>query len=181
MATTEPSLTGPGVRDPGRGSGAVSSRELTRGLMLLRASNMNVIRLQLAMEQRDRRQAMEALDGLVALDGEIRDFIEDMPPKDAAAEALGRRIDAQKTAIASEKFILAAGKRGPALAPAPPPPEPAAPEVPDFIGAEVPDETAPAPGHRRAVVAVLLFFLLMAAVAAILSVTGVLPLFEGGL
>lgn len=53
--------------------------------------------------------------------------------------------------------------------------------MPDFIGAEVPDETAPPPGHRRAVVAVLLFFLLMAAVAAILSVTGVLPLFEGGL
>ena len=176
MATTEQRVTSPGMRD--RINGAVSSGELARGLMLLRASNMNVIRLQLAMEHRDRRQAMEALDGLVALDGEIRDFIGDIPPHDAASAALARSIDAQKSAIASEKFMLAAGKSGPAIAPQP---VPAAPEVPDFIGEAVPDEVVPAPRYRRAALAVILFFLLAIALVATLSATGVLPLFEGAL
>lgn len=178
MATTEPSMTSPGMRHSGTANGAVSSGELARGLMLLRASNMNVIRLQLAMEQHDRRQAMEALDGLVALDGEIRDFIGEMPPQDAASAALARSIEAQKSAIASEKFLLAAGKSGPALARQPPPP---GPEVPDFIGEPVPDEVVPAPRHRRVTLAVILFFLLAIALVATLSATGVLPLFEGGL
>jgi hypothetical protein len=83
--------------------------------MLLRASNMNVIRLQLAMERSDRRTAMEALDGLVALDREIGGFIGE--PPDPELSAMARRLDGQKTVIASEKLIFAAGKRGPTIAP----------------------------------------------------------------
>lgn len=108
---------------PAEGAGArlpVSARDLTRSMLLLRASNMSVMRLQLAIERRDRRRAMEALDGLVALDGEIRGLIEGMPAADGAFAEMARRIDDQKAVLASEKLVFAAGTTGPALArPAP--------------------------------------------------------------
>lgn len=94
----------------------VSGTELAKGLLLLRASNMNVVRLQLAMERSDRRTAMEALDGLVALDRELSGFISEMPAPDSEYSAMARRIDAQKSSVASEKLIFAAGTRGPTIA-----------------------------------------------------------------
>jgi hypothetical protein len=96
--------------------GHPSGADLARSMLLLRASNMNVMRLQLAMERRDRRQALEALDDLVAIDSEIRGLVEDMPINGTLGE-MARRLDDQKAVLASEKLIFAAGKTGPALAP----------------------------------------------------------------
>ena len=95
----------------------VSGQELARSMTLLRASNLSVVRLQLAMERQDKRQAMEALDGLVALDGEIRELVGAMPAEAEPLREMTRRIDDQRRAIASEKLVFAAGRRGPALAP----------------------------------------------------------------
>lgn len=116
MATTGQYANPLDFREPNWLGQPVSGTDLAKGLLLLRASNMNVIRLQLAMERSDRRIAMEALDGLVALDREIRGFMEEMPPPDPEFSAMARRIDDQKMAIASEKLIFAAGRRGPAIA-----------------------------------------------------------------
>ena len=95
----------------------VSGQELARSMTLLRASNLSVVRLQLAMERQDKRQAMEALDGLVALDGEIRELVCAIPAEAEPLREMTRRIDDQRRAIASEKLVFAAGRRGPALAP----------------------------------------------------------------
>src|SRR3546814_5591924 len=96
MATTEQSAGTPSYNGLDWAARPASESDLARGMLLLRASNMNVMRLQLAMERSDRRLAMEELDCLVALDGEIKGFIEDMPPADAALHEMTRRIDAQK-------------------------------------------------------------------------------------
>src|SRR3546814_5011313 len=134
MATTEQSAGTPSYNGLDWAARPASESDLARGMLLLRASNMNVMRLQLAMERSDRRLAMEALDCLVALDGEIKGFIEDMPPADAALHDLTRRIDAQNAVLASEQLVFAAGRVGTGLrhrgdaAPAPPPPV-AEPEV----------------------------------------------------
>ena len=45
----------------------LGSDALAEGLMLVRASTLKMIRLQLAMERHDRRAAIEAVDDLVAL------------------------------------------------------------------------------------------------------------------
>jgi hypothetical protein len=58
---------------------------------------------------------MEALDGLVALDGELKGFIDDMPPNDRAFSEMTRRLDAQKAVLASEKLVFAAGRSGPSI------------------------------------------------------------------
>lgn len=99
---------------------AVSSRALARGMLLLRASNMSVMRLQLAMERRDRRLALETLDSLVALDGEIRGLVQGLPAADGIVADMARRLDDQRSALASEKLVFAAGRSGPALAPGEP-------------------------------------------------------------
>src|SRR3982750_151855 len=57
----------------------VGSDELAEGLMLVRASTLKMIRFQLAMERRDRRVALEAVDDLVALDRRLEDYLADVP------------------------------------------------------------------------------------------------------
>ena len=176
--------TGPGVDTPGFIGRAnwvsrpASEGDLARGMLLLRASNMNVMRLQLAMERSDRRLAMEALDGLVALDGELKGFIEDMPPADEALTEMARRLDAQKAVLASEKLVFAAGRSGPSLARpkdiAPPAPvaEPDAPRTlslePEWVPAHLVEEEDEAGGGRGvAWVAAALLFLILGGVAAL--------------
>lgn len=91
---------------------AVGRDELSEGLMLLRASTIKVVRLQLAMERRDRRTAMEAVDDLVLLDGQICEYMRKMPLEKPRASALQQELDAQWSALAREKFALAAGMSG---------------------------------------------------------------------
>jgi hypothetical protein len=151
---------------------SVSRQELARSMTLLRASNLNVVRLQLAMERQDKRQAMEALDGLVELDGEIRELVGAMPAEAESLREMTRRIDDQRRAIASEKFVLAAGRAGPAQArntnpvpvaePALPPDE--APEHCEASDAYVEADGETGGRHTAALILALLF--LVAAIGA---------------
>src|SRR5688500_4648175 len=86
----------------------VGREALSEALMLARASALKVVRLQLAMERRDRRMVLETVDDLVMLDGRMRDFLEAMPVE-ARCSAMRRELDAQSGALAREKLVLAAG------------------------------------------------------------------------
>ena len=189
MATTEQSAGTPSYNGLDWAARPASEGDLARGMLLLRASNMNVMRLQLAMERSDKRLAMEALDGLVALDGEIKGFMEDMPPTDGALDEMSRRLDAQKAVLASEKLVFAAGRAGPSLArrneiaPSPPVAEPevarslnlppsgtepqqAEPEwIPAYLLEE--EEKATGRGRRFALIAAVMLLLILAGAAAL--------------
>lgn len=172
MATIGPEASIPRLRKtdwPGEpASLPVSRQELARSMTLLRASNLGVVRFQLAMERQDKRQAMEALDGLVALDGEIRELVDTMPAEEPLRE-MTRRIDDQRSAIASEKFVLAAGRAGPALArnadPAPAS-EPASllDEVSEDWEAD--EKAGEETEHRRTAALILALLFLVAAIGA---------------
>jgi hypothetical protein len=163
----------------------VSRQELARSMTLLRASNLSVVRLQLAMERQDKRQAMEALDGLVALDGEIRELVGAMPAEAEPLREMTRRIDDQRSAIASEKLVFAAGRRGPALArhaepaaePAPVLEEAAAPdasEAYDALEEAWQEEAWEESGRRRAPALILALLFMVAAIgAATLHLAGI--------
>lgn len=186
MATTGQSVDTPKFNGPANWTPRPASEsDLARGMLLLRASNMNVMRLQLAVERSDRRLAMEALDGLVALDGEIRGFIQDMPPADESLVEMTRRLDAQKAVLASEKLVFAAGRAGPSLTR----PREIAPAVPvaeaDVARSlDLPSEWVPAhllderegtgAGRRFAILAAALLLLILAGVAAT-HFTGLAP------
>jgi hypothetical protein len=77
----------------------VGSDELAEGLMLVRASTLKMIRLQLAMERRDRRVALEAVDELVALDRRLETYLADV----SAPE-----LQVERAALNREKLTLAA-------------------------------------------------------------------------
>lgn len=96
--------------------------ELAEGLMLFRAGTLKMIRLQLAMEQNDRRVALEAVDDLVALDRQLQDYLAQLP-ETPVPDALMGELEAERAALNREKLSLAAGvirRERP-----PPPPEPA--------------------------------------------------------
>ena len=88
---------------------AVGADDLAQGLLLVRASAIKVVRFQLAMERQDRRLALQTVDDLVLLDRKIETFMSGMPRAGEAAGALERELEAQRQALAREKFTLAAG------------------------------------------------------------------------
>ncbi|SMF78513.1 hypothetical protein [Allosphingosinicella indica] len=101
---------------PGSQIRAVNGADLARGMTLLRASNMNVMRLQLAMEKRDRRETMAAMDDLVGLDRELSHFVASIPATPPADSGrMSRWVDEQKKAVVADRLVLARGKSGPAL------------------------------------------------------------------
>jgi hypothetical protein len=85
----------------------IGSTELAEGLLLVRASTLKMIRLQLAMERRDRHVALEAVDDLVALDCQLRDYLEGIP---ATGDQLmfRRELEGERAALNQEKLTLAA-------------------------------------------------------------------------
>ena len=97
---------------------AIGSDELAEGLMLVRASTLKIIRLQLAMERRDRRVALEAVDELVALDRRLEHYLADVPAPE---------LEVERAALNREKLTLAAevirGEPRPAEAASEPVPE----------------------------------------------------------
>ena len=97
-------------------SAPVASGELAEGLMLMRASAINVVRLQLAMERRDRRVALQAVDDLVEIDRQLEDFLSEIPA-DPHLSPLQRALEDGRSALAREKLTLAAGALGPTVAP----------------------------------------------------------------
>ena len=86
----------------------VGSEELAEGLMLVRASTLKIVRLQLAMERQDRRVALEAVDDLVALDRRMQDYLADVA---SSAEQVLRRdaLDDERAMLNREKLALASG------------------------------------------------------------------------
>jgi hypothetical protein len=87
---------------------SVDSEVLAEGLMLVRASTLKVIRLQLAMERRDRRVALEAVDDLVALDRSLQQFLTNVP--NAGDDGLFSNVlELERSALNVEKHTLAAG------------------------------------------------------------------------
>ncbi|WP_114953410.1 hypothetical protein [Sphingosinicella terrae] len=101
------------------GARSVGSDELAQGLLLMRASAIKVVRLQLAMERRDRRAAIEAVDELMGLDRRLGEFLDDLPVADGPLSAARAEVEAQGRALAREKLTLVAGVHGPRLAPRP--------------------------------------------------------------
>lgn len=89
----------------------VAGEDLTEPLMLLRASTLKIIRLQLAIERQDRRVALEAMDDLVALDDELQKCLANMPtPIDLAP--FKDVLAAERSSLDREKLGLAAGVVG---------------------------------------------------------------------
>jgi hypothetical protein len=97
------------------GTRTVGSDDLAQGLLLVQASAIKVVRLQLAMERRDRRATLETVDELMRLDRRISDFLDDLPITEQKISAAREEAAAQGRALAREKFALAAGTAGPRL------------------------------------------------------------------
>jgi hypothetical protein len=94
----------------------LGSDALAEGLMLVRASTLKMIRLQLAMERQDRRVALEAVDDLVEIDRRLEDYLADVSPP----LMFRRELEAERGAVNREKLTLAAG----VIRREPPPPAP---------------------------------------------------------
>ena len=111
--------------------------ELAEGLMLLRASALKTIRLQLAIERHDRRVALEAMDDLVALDDELQKVLAGIPAPDDFAD-LQAALSIERSRLDHEKLGLAAGvitertQPEPVRVPDPPQPQPLAMDAPAF-------------------------------------------------
>jgi hypothetical protein len=144
---------------------SIGSEELAEGLMLVRASTLKIVRLQLAMERQDRRLALETVDDLVALDRRLQDYLADVP---AGAEQMLFRgaLDDERAMLNREKLALASGvvRREPA---APPAPDADADAVePELISWDASDFTSvEEPGPHRA----MLWFALVLAALAVVS------------
>jgi hypothetical protein len=95
--------------------------ELARSLQLSRASALALTRLQLAIKSGDRRQAMEALDRLHAIDADMERLTHRLPtpveddPDWTEWDAIERHLGDQKLALAFEKLALASAITGPDL------------------------------------------------------------------
>lgn len=95
----------------------IPSEDLIAGLQLLRAANLQAVRLQLAMFRQERRTAMESLDRLADMDRELERFLAGLEPAAPALDAINRLVATQKNALADEKIALMAEIRGPKVAP----------------------------------------------------------------
>ena len=85
---------------------------LRTGLKLARASQLTMLRLQLALYNSNRRTAMQALDNLLAVDAEMEGLtarLDNFPPHQGDDSALPGFIKLQRAAIAAEKHVLTGG------------------------------------------------------------------------
>lgn len=81
--------------------------ELPNGLFFLRASNLKMMRLQLALERQDRRAALMAVDELLDLDRTIERHLALVSERFSAGPHL-RDLDRDRAAVDQEKLALAA-------------------------------------------------------------------------
>jgi hypothetical protein len=81
--------------------------------MLVRASTLKMIRLQLAIERRDRRTILEAVDELVELDSRLQECLAGVPG--LGEQMLG--LDVERSTLNREKLTLVSGVTGPAERP----------------------------------------------------------------
>lgn len=143
---------------PDSGARPVAAADLAQGLSFLRASNLQVMRLQVASERQDRRGVMAAIDELVALDRELGRFIDSIP---GAARPI---VVVSPRDVMEQRLILSRGKIGPAFDG---PRRPTAVEAP----APVPDEGGEA-GAWASRLLILLGLICVAAIALAFGLTG---------
>ena len=85
---------------------------LRAGFDLARASQLTMVRLQLALHKSNRRSAMQALDTLLDIEAEMAELaaiLDAAPAHPVGDTALSGFIGCQKAAIAVEKHVLAGG------------------------------------------------------------------------
>lgn len=85
---------------------------LRAGFDLARASQLTMVRLQLALHKSNRRSAMQALDTLLDIEAEMAELaaiLDAAPAHSGGDAALSGFIGYQKAAIAVEKHVLAGG------------------------------------------------------------------------
>jgi hypothetical protein len=85
---------------------------LRAGFDLARASQLTMVRLQLALHKSNRRSAMQALDTLLDIEAEMAELaaiLDAAPAHPGSDAALSGFIGCQKAAIAVEKHVLAGG------------------------------------------------------------------------
>lgn len=167
--------------------------ELAQALLLVRVSTIKMLRLQLALERRDRSVAMQQVDDLMDLDAWMALIGGHRADKDLL-DAIAGEAQEERSALLHEKFGLAAGlvKREaepgprPWLDPVPPDAEqgalkrgsdPAVAEEPyDFLGTSfvMPEEELPV-RRRGWLLAFTIFVLLLAAGAGAALMLGWRP------
>lgn len=103
--------------DPIRGGGPPTADDYALGLQFCRVGILSLTRLQLALERGDRSRAMEAIDDLHALDGEVERLVGAFPisSDDPRQGPVARILKEGKMAVAFEKLALASGISGPGL------------------------------------------------------------------
>lgn len=93
---------------PGETAISAGSNDLAEELMLLRASTLKIIRLQLAIERHDRHVALTVLDELIALDRRLQDHLMGVHPT-GEQPMFRSELDSERAALSREKLTLAAG------------------------------------------------------------------------
>lgn len=97
------------IREPTGSTATDDMQTLRTGLELARASQLTMLRLQLALHKSNRRTAMQALDNLLEIDAEIEELaatLNQVPLRPSEDTALFGFIGSQKEAIATEKHVL---------------------------------------------------------------------------
>jgi hypothetical protein len=100
------------ISGPIRPKTADGLQTLRSGLELARASQLTMLRLQLALHRSNRRTAMQALDTLLDIDAEMEDLaatLGNVPARLANDADLSGFIGLQRAAIAAEKHALTGG------------------------------------------------------------------------
>lgn len=153
--------------------------ELEQALLLVRVSTMKMLRLQLAIERRDRAVALQAVDDLMELDAWMaRSAGHDVDAD--LLDAIAREVDDERGALLHEKFGLAAGmvKRAPPHWVEPETLEPAEAdaEAYDFLGpVEAVIEEEPAARRRGWLLLAALMLVVVAATVVAAVLLGWLP------
>jgi hypothetical protein len=162
-------------------AGSAGQDDLVEGLVLVRASTLKLARLQLALERRDRRVALEAVDDLVRFDESLEQHLAGLREPHAHS-IMDLAVAVERAALNREKLTLAAeiisnGSDGhEAAAPVSPPEEPAPPAVSEASPEQLAEEPFPAdewadaweenlPPRRRLWPALLVMVLVVVAAA----------------
>lgn len=140
-AVTNPTAAGASIKGSICADRIDDMQAFRTGLELARASQLTMVRLQLALHKSNRRTAMQALDNLLDIDAEMEGLaatLNDTPTLQADDAALFGFIGCQKEAIAAEKHALTGGDLRFA-------PEPIVASLPDDDASRVDDADPPAP------------------------------------
>ncbi|WP_052223389.1 hypothetical protein [Novosphingobium malaysiense] len=91
-------------------------QDMHLGLQICRANSLSLTRLQLALNNGNRRRVLEAVDRLHELDTQIGRLLKKLPVTegdDPDLQAICRHVDEQSMAVAFEKLALVSEVSGP--------------------------------------------------------------------